>query len=407
MTDDKPKTKVVTFMRRGSSALMGGGGGGGGGGGAPAPAVAPSAGMSSRRSSAAAISAMASSRRPSAVVAQPHADVVSTKPFAAAIADTSNAPEVHEEEEPVVCISVDDMMKRQKSFRPFRAALDLTDDVQLETLDDLAKLAGASNRRQSTMLVAMIQQQLHAANDAKDVDGPSNSAPSSAAATATAAAAAAAKQNRKKSLADHRLPANVEDMDEEQLKTSFNRRRSTVGKDKDATTLKLATKLADLMLTTEDYAEAEKYIRVRLEVVKMDMGLKHPDTLAVTRQLAELQAKQNKYRAANMTLKGTLISHTYMYGDDHQLTLDVKVATAQCLFRSKKMGDAARIYRSVLSSLLRIEEADEHKNGHGYGAEYKYNVYAAYAECLVAQELYIEAETTHVTLIDLSTQVGC
>jgi len=377
-------------MRRGSTAMSGQG------------AAMPADTSTRRRSSAAiAVPDVASSRRRSSAAIAVPANA-STTPFAAAAAAAANtdAPEVPEQEEesvhpPVECVSVDDMMKRQqKSMRPFRSALEVADDDErkLETLDDLAKLAGATNRRQSTVLVAMIQQQLHAA---QEVETSSR---------ASASTKATTDQNRRKSLADHRMPAKVEDMDEEQLKTSFIRRRSTLGKDKDATTLKIAVKLADLALSAEEYAEAEKYVRVRMDVSKMDLGSKHPDTLAVTRQLADLQLKQNKYRAANMTLKGTLISHMYMYGDDHQLTLDVKMASANCLFRNKKIDDAARIYRSVLTSVQRIEEADEHKKG--YGIEYKYNVYAAYAECLNAQEMYKEAETTYVTLIDLSTQVS-
>jgi tetratricopeptide (TPR) repeat protein len=62
------------------------------------------------------------------------------------------------------------------------------------------------------------------------------------------------------------------------------------------------------------------------------------------------------------------------------------------------------LYRGILKSLKFNEEHDP--NHVGLGPKYKYKVHVAYAENLIAQDLYKEAEEIHVTLIALSKDVN-
>ena len=75
-----------------------------------------------------------------------------------------------------------------------------------------------------------------------------------------------------KSFRDYILPTNIEDMNPEQMKRSYDRRRSTIGKEKDKDTLALANKLAEMHLHAHEYNEAEQYVKLKIEVSKDEKG---------------------------------------------------------------------------------------------------------------------------------------
>ena len=61
-------------------------------------------------------------------------------------------------------------------------------------------------------------------------------------------------------------------MNPEQMKRSYDRRRSTIGKEKDKDTLALANKLAEMHLHAHEYSEAEQYVKLKIEVSKDEKG---------------------------------------------------------------------------------------------------------------------------------------
>lgn len=177
-----------------------------------------------------------------------------------------------------------------------------------------------------------------------------------------------------------------------------------MGTEKDADMIALANKLAEKHLAAGQYNEAEEYLRLRLDACRQARGPLDVDTLALSRHLIEVQILQGKYRVALMAIRGSMKNHASVYGEHHQLTLDSRMLYGGCQLKHGKLDEAATLYRGILKSLKYNEERD--RNGVGLGPKYKYKVYVAYAECLIAQELYREAEEIHLTLMDLSKQVN-
>ena len=195
----------------------------------------------------------------------------------------------------------------------------------------------------------------------------------------------------------------VDEMNVQQLIASFKKRKLTYGKDANETLVVLQT-LITLYTEAEEWAEAERYVKILVEVKKTKLGSQHDDTIVLLRQLIDLQLKQQKHRVAALTLKSTTKSHETAFGVNHKLTLDLKKSYAACQYRHGKKDEAIALYRDILHSVVKLEN-DDNALGFGLGPRYKFDVLHPFMDILMAAKAYTEAEQISPEFIETSKQI--
>jgi tetratricopeptide (TPR) repeat protein len=192
----------------------------------------------------------------------------------------------------------------------------------------------------------------------------------------------------------------VEQMTVLQLIASFKKRK---GKDENET-LTVLERLIDHYMETEEWGEAERYIKIKADVKRTKLGSQHEDTLALIRQVIDLQLKQQKHRVAALTLKSSTKYHEMALGSNNKITLDMKISFAAVQCRNGKKVEAISLYRDIFNSVVNLEH-DDNALGFGLGPGYKLDVLHPFTDLLMATRAYREAEQVYPELIATSEVV--
>ncbi|MBL9199274.1 MAG: serine/threonine protein kinase [Opitutaceae bacterium] len=129
----------------------------------------------------------------------------------------------------------------------------------------------------------------------------------------------------------------------------------------DPATLRLMSKLADLLRTTGQFAEADKLATETLELQQRTLGPEHPETVGTLNRLGIIRRYQGRFAEAQALYARALEIRRRISGPEHPQTLDVMNNLAVAYQMGGKLAEAETLQTETLQLRERVL-GPEHPN---------------------------------------------